>query len=424
MDAGPAVKSKGSAGDRASGPMIRPARPGTSREGLIPITPGPAPSGRPSGHSDPYKYWSEYYRKHDESAGQLRETLALLNASRKFADVHAALLGYLEQRPKNAESWMYVALAMALEENRGRPEDVKTALNYAADMARRSHNPNDLVRAADQLFLRGYHERVGPLLDEAAAKVPHRAEPLIMSINLAQKTRDPKRMADSIDRLLSLGWPGNDEYLRREAHNQADRLASRLREEGRGAEADALLARLPDAEARDVFIRLTWDGEADFDLVVQEPLGALAQFSTPRTVFGGSIIKNGYGRHPEEVYVCPRGFDGDYTVRIATVYTDPKNPPTRLTVEAITHEGTAQELKETHTLKPEDPQAKPVVVHLRGGRRKTVLPFLSPAALMESMTAMPSGSRRPGPRPGRRQPPPIEPPKASRGNANDGLPKR
>src|SRR5208337_4495441 len=108
----------------------------------------------------------------------------------------------------------------------------------------------------------------------------------------------------------------------------------------------------PAAEARDLYIRLAWDGDADYDLAIQEPLGAVAQFSMPRTVFGGSIIKNGYGNHPEEIYVCPRGFDGGYTVRITTVYTNPDKPPTRLTLETITHEGTAEEKKETHTLVP------------------------------------------------------------------------
>ena len=54
-----------------------------------------------------------------------------------------------------------------------------------------------------------------------------------------------------------------------------------------------------------MFVRLTWDGDADFDLIVDEPLGATASYQTPRTVFGGSMIKNGYGSHPEEVYVCP-----------------------------------------------------------------------------------------------------------------------
>ena len=105
-----------------------------------------------------------------------------------------------------------------------------------------------------------------------------------------------------------------------------------------GPEADTLLAKLAQAEARDLFIRLTWDGDADYDLAVEEPLGATASYQTPRTVFGGSLVKNGYGSHPEEVYVCPRGFDGDYKVRITTIYTNPSKPVTHLTLETIAHE--------------------------------------------------------------------------------------
>jgi len=308
-----------------------------------------------------------------------------LNRSGKPRDVHAAILGYLQHRSKNAEFWMYEALALAIEMNGGQPEDVKTALNYAADLAQRTHNPNHLVSAADKLMLKGYYERVGALLDEAAEKVPHRAEPLLMSINLAQKTEAPKRMAESIDRLLSLGWPGQDEVFRRDARKQAEALAKTLREDGRGQEADELLAALPDAEARDVYIRLSWDGNADYDLVVEEPLGAMVSQAMPRSVFGGALIQNGYGSRPEDVYVCPRGFDGDYTARIAMVYTDPEKPTTRLTLEVITHEGTAQEHKETIHLKPDDPKAKPVATTLKDGRRTVVLPFVSPGALRRTI---------------------------------------
>ncbi|AMV36729.1 hypothetical protein [Planctomyces sp. SH-PL62] len=280
---------------------------------------------------------------------------------------------------------MYEALALAIEMNGGKPEDMKTALNYAADLAQRSHNPNHLVSAADKLLLKGFTDRVGPLLDEAAEKVPHRSEPLAMSINLAQKTRDPKRMAESIDKLLSLGWPGQDEYFRTESRKQAEILAKTLTEEGRADEAETLLASLPAAEARDVYIRLTWDGDADYDLVVEEPLGATVAYAMPRSVFGGALIKNGLGRRPEEIYVCPRGFDGDYTVRIMPIATDPAKPTTRLTLETITHEGDAAEEKKTVTLAPNDPQAKPVVVALKGGRRTKALPFVSPAVLRQSV---------------------------------------
>ncbi len=274
---------------------------------------------------------------------------------------------------------MYEAYALALKMNHDSEADVKTSLKYAADLAVQSRNPNFLVSVADQMFLLGYLDRVGALLDQAADLVPHRGEPLLMSINLAQKTKDPKRMGDSIERLLSLGWPGMDEAVRRDARTQAETLAKTLREEGRGAEADALLARLPEAEARDLFIRLSWLGDAGLDLVVDEPLGATAKVLTPRTVFGGSIINDGYGKNPEEVYVCPRAFDGVYTIRVETSYNNPEKPALRATLEVITHEGTPQEHKETRTVNLAGKTVEPVTVALQGGRRKKALPYLAAA---------------------------------------------
>jgi hypothetical protein len=379
------VLEKSKTGGRPSPPAAaKPAVKPDATKGLIPIPDGPA-TIKPSAHVDPFAFWSDYYQKHDETADELHETVRLLNLSQKPRAVHAAILGYLTHRRKNAEPWMYEALAMAIEMNGGKPEDVKSSLNYAADLAQRTHNPTHLVSAADKLMLKGYYDRVGGLLDEAAAKVPHRFEPLLMSINLAGKTKDPKRMAEAIGRLLSVGRPVRDEYFRRESRKQAETLAKALTEEGRADDAKALLASLPASEARDVFVRLTWDGNADFDLVVHEPLDADVTYAMPRSVFGGSLIQNGYGSRPEEVYVCPRGFDGDYTIRINMIYNDPKKPTTRLNVETITHEGTPEEHKETVSLVPDDPKAKPVVVHLKGGRRKTVLPFISPMAVRQSV---------------------------------------
>jgi hypothetical protein len=247
------------------------------------------------------------------------------------------------------------------------------------------------VSAADKLILKGYYERVGPLLDHAMKLVPHRFEPIVMSINLAQKTKDPARMALAVESLLSLGWPGRDEYFRLESANQVDILDKALREDNRVQEADVLRSKLASSEARDVFVRLTWDGDADFDLVVDEPLGATASYQTPRTVFGGSVVKNGYGTHPEEVYVCPRAFDGDYTVRVSTIWTNPAKPVTRLTMESITHEGAAQEKKQVLELSPQKPN-KPVVLHVSGGRRKTVLPYIDPVAALLSTPA--AGARK------------------------------
>jgi len=363
------------------------ATPPSLRE-LIPIT-GSGDLVKAGGKVDPYKFYGDYYRSDEKDRTdpeRFRQTVRDLNRVNRPREVHAALIGYLENHSKLAEPWMYEVLAAAVELNKGSAGDVKTALSYAADLAQRTHNPNHLVSVADQLYVRGYFARVGTLLDEAMPMVPHRFEPMVMSINLAQKTGDAKRMADSVESLLSLGWPGQDEYFRIEVANQVEALAKSLREDGKGPEADQLLAKLTASQSRDLFIRLSWDGDADFDLLVDEPLGATASFQTPRTVFGGSILKNGYGAHPEEVYVCPRAFVGDYTVRVSTIYTNPEKPVTRLTLETITQEGTSAETKQNFDLSPDKPN-KPVVVHLSAGRRKKVLPFVDPEAELRKAAA-------------------------------------
>ena len=127
----------------------------------------------------------------------------------------------------------------------------------------------------------------------------------------------------AVERLLSLGWPGRDEYFRIEAANQVDTLTKALREDNRARKRTHSWPSWRHPRRATCSSGLTWDGDADFDLVVDEPLGATASYQTPRTVFGGSVIKNGYGSHPEEVYVCPRAFDGDYTVRVSTIWTNP-----------------------------------------------------------------------------------------------------
>jgi hypothetical protein len=354
-------------------------------QSLIKIDPGAGPVVRPNVNVNPFAFYLSYYRSRDEdrvNPDKLRQTLASLNRLRKYREVHAAILGYLKNLSYHRvppEPWMYEALGLALKMNEGPEADRKKAFNFAADLAQQSHNPNHLTSVADRLFLEGYLERVGPLLDEAMPKVPHRIDPIMMSINLAQKVKDPVRMADSVDRLLALGWPGRDEYFRIEAGAQVDQMVKQLRAENKIAEADLLQKKLEESSSRDVYVRLSWDGYADFDLSVAEPYGVTAGFDMPRTVFGGALIKNGYGNHPEEIYVCPRGFGGKYTIRVSNIWSDPKRPVTKLTLELITHEGTANEQKQTRSLKP-DANNPPTEITLTEGRRKLALPFVDPSA--------------------------------------------
>ncbi|WP_435019409.1 tetratricopeptide repeat protein [Tundrisphaera sp. TA3] len=344
-----------------------------------------APKAGPARGVDPTQFWKGYFEKSDEAPSQFFVTVAQLVQAKDFVNAEAAIKAYLNAHKKQAEPWMYEWLVKILEIRKRPDSEVKQALEYAAYLAKRNRNVNDLIRVADMMVLRKIDGSIGEgatqtstgeLIDLAAEIAPTNAFPPMMSINLALRTKDPKRMMASTDQLLSLGWPGSDDQLRRDARKQVEALAKILRDEGQTDEADAMLARWPEIEARDLYLRLTWEGEADIDLTVAEPLGATASFNNPRTVFGGAIVKNGYGKHPEEVYVCPRAFAGDYTAKVDVIFNDPAKPVTEVTLEVIKHEGTPAEARETHRLKLSD--LKPIVIHLEEGRRKVVLPYIPP----------------------------------------------
>ena len=363
--------------------MIKPktsSTGGPARGGLIEVSPGAAKAKPSTSPHDPFKYWMTYYKPnadkskdHNDSPDKVYESVALLNRARQYVEVQALLTAYLTQRNANARTWMYEALAMAINLNKGLASDARRSLGYAADMALKSGEPTSMVSVADVMLVHKWYDRAGNLLDAASAVVPHRGEPYLMMMQLAIQTLDPKRMGDAADGLLALGWPAIDDQVRTNVRKQVDTLCKRLHEVNREKEADDLLARIPESEARDLYVRLTWGGYGDLDLVVDDPLGGRAEFRTPRTVFGGALIKNGKSHEAEEIYVCPRGFSGDYKIHIARILEDEKKPIRAATLDVILHEGTDHEQKKTYTIRPADFD-KTIVVHLSDGRRKQVLP--------------------------------------------------
>ncbi len=242
---GPTVRPRSSTSDGGVPPLIGSAGMGNAARspgrGWIPIEGAARAAVRAGVHADPYAFWMSYYKSHDETPGELHETVRLLGASQRMRDVEAALRGYLTHRARNAEAWMYRALALAIRMNHGSPADVSMSLNYAADLAQRSHNPNDLVSVADTLLMLGQLDRVGALVDEAAERVPHRNDPLMMSVNLALRLRT--RYAWLPRWRSCWPWVGRARTISSapRCRRVAALLAKSLREDGRDRDAVALL---------------------------------------------------------------------------------------------------------------------------------------------------------------------------------------
>jgi hypothetical protein len=343
--------------------------------------------------------------------------VTFLRRGKAFGDIEKAIKAYLKYRPR-IEPWMYEQLALAIEINKGPASEIKTALGWAGYLARSGQNPDteSMIRVGDLMLLKKIYEvplkkdgkpftiTAGELFDEANRRVPTRPEPILLSINLAGQLKDPQRMGDAVEKLLSLGWPGVDEAWRADAEQQVKKLAIDLSEKDRDKEANELRARAREASTRDVFVRLSWIGDAGMELRVDEPLGATASYVHPRTVFGGAIVKNMYGtKNAECIYTCPRGFDGDYKINVDVIYNDKDKPVSQAILEIVTHEGTKEEKSEKKIISVANP--KPVVVTLKGGRRKEVLPFQADSPKQVPDMARPST-------------PATKPPAAARGPAN------
>jgi len=74
---------------------------------------------------------------------------------------------------------------------------------------------------------------------------------------------------------------------------------------------------------RDFALEITWNGDADIDLVVEEPPGTVCSVATPRSTSGGTLLADG-GAEPgaatsgekRERYVATKAFPGTYQVLI------------------------------------------------------------------------------------------------------------
>src|SRR5690606_23910256 len=101
--------------------------------------------------------------------------------------------------------------------------------------------------------------------------------------------------------------------------NAALEAREALEKAGRREEAAALDARMVEARKRDLVIKLTWAGDGDLDLIVEEPPGTICSFEMPQTAGGGVLVHDGFGPAPAncfDQYVCAFAVPGNYRVKM------------------------------------------------------------------------------------------------------------
>ncbi|MCG2684963.1 MAG: hypothetical protein L6306_15270 [Planctomycetales bacterium] len=320
----------------------------------------------------PEVVWEEYFSRNEPQPKAVRNAVRRLMNEQQFDHVSALIGAALRHRQR--QPWMYEALALAMEAA-GRPKaEIERAVMSAVDFA---DSTEDLLLVGVFLERRGLNQRALQVYRQASELEPLRPEPYMLGLKAAGAARDIEGLKWASLGILSQAWPKEQANVWRAGLGVSKEVLDRLRAEKRTKEADAFLAELDGAVRRDCVIVVTWTGEADVDVLVEEPSGTVCSLRNPRTTSGGVLLGDGisqigrdsFGGH-SEAYVCPKGFDGTYRMMLRRVWG--KVTTGKVNVEVITNLGTSYAVDVRKKVSLDKDEAL-VVFELRNGRRKEPL---------------------------------------------------
>lgn len=273
---------------------------------------------------------------------RLRVSAAELGRAGKFdqaADLISAAIAC-----GHAEPWMYESLAMALEAA-GRPRaDVERALLSAADVA---SSPVELLQLANYLARFGSDKQAIRMCRQITRIDPANREAFALAMAVAARTEDSAALQWACPGVLSHEWPASQQEVVARAARLAKSTIESLEKAGRSPDAAAFKAAVDAALVRDVVIDITWTGDADIDVMVEEPPGTVCSLSSPRSTSGGTLladtdaVTDAANATHRERYVATEAFPGEYRILVRRAWG--KVAGDTITAEMTINRGTDKE---------------------------------------------------------------------------------
>jgi tetratricopeptide (TPR) repeat protein len=319
----------------------------------------------------PDEFWNSYFSSSRAEPAAVRETVRQLMGKKQLnqviALIHAAL------RNGQPQSWMYESLGIAMELDGRSKAEIERAVMSAADF---STSADELMYIAQYLTRLGLDRRAMLLYQQVVKIEPLRYEAYALGLQAAQSCDDVAGIRWATLGILSQAWPANMEEIESAAARTAKATLERLASEGREAEQKSYLKDLQEAVVRDCLVRVSWTGNADIDVSVEEPSGTVCSANESRTSGGGVSLGDAYpveGKSSDvasEIYVCPKGFAGTYRVHIHRVWGEVAAG--KVTVDVYTHLRSGNVQHQRQQLEIGDKDAL-VVFDLNHGRRSEPL---------------------------------------------------
>lgn len=322
-------------GKPAASPSATPRAP-VSAPTATPLRPAKAIVVMPRAGESPRAAWDRYFAalklsEAEDAAAQrellefqqdLRQTVRELMAKEKFHDVAAVIEAALVSG--HPQPWMYQALGLALEAAKAPPDQLERALMSAVDFA--GNEPAQLSLVAHYLARARLDARALKVLRYVSELEPTRPDAYLQGLAVARRLDDLEGIQWATLGILNQAWTNNQKHVFAEAVREADALYERLTKQNRTADALAFRKQVQDALARDLRVKVSWTGDADIDISVQEPTGAICSFRNPRTTGGGVLLGDSFASDKQaaldgyaETYECPRAFNGDYQLMLRRI---------------------------------------------------------------------------------------------------------
>ncbi len=242
--------------------------------------PATKPAGKPvaielaiPAGTHPEAAWSTYFAAHPKvSDASVKETVRQLMHGRKFGEVVGLTSAAL--RSGHPQPWMYEAMALAMQAGGSSQKDIERALMSAVDFGQTS---DELMYVAQYMARSGLPARALKVFHQIAQIEPLRPEPYLYGLQLAERLHDMEGIRWASLGILKRAWPKDKSAIVDQATHAAAAAVEELKNSNQLDEAARLQAEIDQAKIRDCIVKITWTGDADVDIIVEEPSGARLQ---------------------------------------------------------------------------------------------------------------------------------------------------
>ncbi|GIW80937.1 MAG: hypothetical protein KatS3mg105_2744 [Gemmatales bacterium] len=316
---------------------------------------------------DPKKLWENALLDGVHDPGLIIATADFLAERGHFDHAAEFLKANLREGIVN-KPWVYEALSLALKLGKGSTSDIERAELSVMDL--QPQDARGYLKASRAMADNKRFDRALAFCRQAALLDPNQPGIYRDALAYAEGARDAEAMAWAAGNLLGQDWPEKNEQLHQDAKAKINALKRLLEKEKRLVVVKQLEESIQRQSERDLVIILEWQGEADLDLIVKEPVGSVCSFLQQKTTGGGTLLGETLTkaeREPwRETYVAAQAFTGEYEITVKRSWGRPIG--SKATIKVIEHADSPQEQTILHKTFAFDREYKTTIV-LDSGRR-------------------------------------------------------